>query len=72
MRIAGSVTAEAGEFDTSRTLRAGTTVLRVPYASGGGSAPFRPLRRVRRTRLGIAIDDATGELRLHRTIVVRP
>jgi hypothetical protein len=72
VRVAGSVSADVGEFDTSRSLRTGTTVLRVPYSNGGGSAPFRPLRRSRRTRLGIAVDDATGELLLRRTITVRP
>jgi hypothetical protein len=72
LRVAGSIPSEAGEFDSGRGLRRGTTVLRVPYASGGGSAPIAPLRRARRVRLGIAADDATGELRLRRTLVVRP
>jgi hypothetical protein len=72
VRVAGAVAAAGGEFDTSRALPRGTSVLRVPYSSGGGSAPFEPLRRARRVRLGIAVDDRRGELRLLRTVVVRP
>jgi hypothetical protein len=72
VRVAGSVAQEGGTFDTSRALRPGRTVLRVPYSSGGGSTPIRPLRRARRLRLGIAVDDATGEVRVFRRLVVRP
>jgi hypothetical protein len=70
VRVAGDLV--SGNFDAGRTLQPGTTLLRVPYSSGGGSAPFKPLRATRRARLGIAVDDAIGELRVQRTVVVRP
>jgi hypothetical protein len=62
----------SGKFDSSRPLQPGTTLLRVPYFSGSASARSRPLRAARRVQLGIAVDDATGELRAQRTVVVRP
>ena len=70
VRVAGPVTNFEGTFDSSRTLRAGTTVVSVPYVSADEEAT--PLRRPRTAELEIAVDDATGELLTDATVSIRP
>jgi hypothetical protein len=67
VRIVGSVVGSfdpEAEFDASRTLPAGTTSVRVVIAK----TPSRAFR----ARMGVAVDDRTGELRTRRTLVIEP
>ncbi|HEY6886689.1 MAG TPA: hypothetical protein VI300_02880 [Solirubrobacter sp.] len=59
----GSQDPDSG-FDLSRTLEAGTTTLRVGFSV--------PPDRAFRARMHVAVDDATGELRVRRTLVLNP
>ena len=74
-RVLGRVdVGTGGRFDVARTATRGTHTVRVPYqGESSGHEESKPLRVRKRSRITIAVDDASGgETIWRRTVTVRP